>query len=385
MTARDELSDLFNAKDRILMAAWMLPNKGPLTDAQRVQAMENFRRYLIDNQINIDNVARELGSPRHTTIQDLIDGTYRKNADAHIRKLNMWVEQHARRHAASLSDKFVTTGVAKAIFDVARLAAENGTMGLILGPTGIGKSRCLEALHQDYVGSILVRIIKDYRSPSGLVRALAGPLGVRDSRVCLRAGQQLSQLERVIGILRGSNRLLLIDEAQKLTDDALETLRDIYDSTGVPVLLSATNDLHDRIERSLGPDHGQLHSRFDIVHHLTQGRDHYAGGKPLFSVGEINGLYSIVPIRLAPDAAQYLLAIANQLGYGSLRRCKILLRNAARRARKRQNRGADDPVTVTADDLAYVEARLRKEAGEQQTVHDRRTYLTTIVTTKAIG
>ncbi len=385
MTEPNEFSDLFALKDRILMAAWMLPNEGPLTEAQRAQAMENFRRYLKEKGISIDDVAHELGSPRHTTIQDLIDGVYRRNADGHIRKLNMWIEQHARRQAASLSDRFVTTGVAKAIFDVAQLVAENGTMGLILGSTGIGKSRCLEALHQKYVGSILIRIAKDYRSPSGLVRALAGPLGVRDSRVCLRLGQHESQFERVIGILRGSNRLILIDEAQKLSDDALETLRDIYDSTGVPILLSATKDLHERIQRSLRPDQGQLYSRFDVVRDVIQGRDEFAGGKRLFTLQEIKELYNVLPIRLAADAAHYLLAIANHLGHGSLRRCKILLRNAARRARKRQNRGADAPVTVTADDLAYVEARLRKEAREQEIVHDRRTYLTTVAATKASG
>ena len=64
--------------------------------------------------------------------------------------------------------------------------------------------------------------------------------------------------------------------------------------------------------------------------------------------------------------------VANQLGYGSLRRCKILLRNAARRARKRQGLADDAKVTVTADDLQWVEARLRQEASEQDLASERR-------------
>jgi DNA transposition AAA+ family ATPase len=371
MSVPNDINSLIE-KDRILMAAWMLPNDGPLTDGQRAQTMENFRLYLKRTGITLDQVAHQLGSPRRTTIQELIDGNYRKNADANIRKLNMWVEQHARQQAASLTDKFVTTKVAKAFLNVTRLVCENGTMGLVIGPTGIGKSRCAQAAHETYVGSVYLRIINGYHHPRGLTHALAAPLGVRDSRACVRGGHHESELERVIAILRDSSRLLILDEAQKLTDDALELLRDIHDSTGVPILLLATKDLHDRIQRAVGPDHGQTYSRYDIIHHLTQGKDAFSGGKPLFTIAEIKELYSVSPIRLSPDAAQYLQGVANQLGYGSLRRCKILLRNAARRARKRQNLGDDQPVTVIADDLEWVETRLRQEATEQNVVLESR-------------
>ena len=83
-------------------------------------------------------------------------------------------------------------------------------------------------------------------------------------------------------------------------------------------------------------------------------------------------LYDHVPIRLSTDATRYLQDIANQLGYGSLRRCKILLRNAARRARNRQGLGDEAKVTVMAVDLEWVEARFRQEATAQDLVNQRR-------------
>ena len=176
----------------------------------------------------------------------------------------------------------------------------------------------------------------------------------------------------MIDTLRDTQRLIILDEAQKLNGDALELLRDIHDCAGVPILLIATKDLLERIMRTCGPDHGQQYSRFDIVQHLSQGRDVYSGGKALFTVDEIKALYEHVPIRLAKDAARYLQDVANQLGYGSLRRCKILLRNAARRARNRLGLGDEDKVTVTALDLEWVEARLRQEASVQDMVNERR-------------
>ena len=42
------------------------------------------------------------------------------------------------------------------------------------------------------------------------------------------------------------------------------------------------------------------------------------------------------------------------------------------RARKRQGLGEAEPVTVTADDLAYVESVLRRESSEQAAILSRR-------------
>ncbi len=41
-----DITDILDARDRILMAAWMLPNNGPLSDTQRKQAMQNFTTYI---------------------------------------------------------------------------------------------------------------------------------------------------------------------------------------------------------------------------------------------------------------------------------------------------------------------------------------------------
>lgn len=354
------------------MAAWTLPSDGPLTDAQRREAMRNFHQYAARCGIRIAEVARQVGKPKTTTIGDLIKGIYTEHSDAHIRKLNNWIEQHARQKAVTLDDPYVETRVAMEILQVARLVRENQTMGLIVGPTGIGKTRCAQAIHDTFVGSIYVTLMFGAYHPKGLTRALAEELGVRTAPTSRTEQQHLSQLERVVARLRKSNRLIIIDEAHKARDGAIELLREIHDATGVPILLLAVQDLKDRIEASADPDHGQLYSRFEITHPLTEGRDVGTGGKPLYSVKDIRALYQMPPIRLSSDAARYLQDVANDLGHGSLRRCKTLLRNAARRARKRQGLDVEDTVTVTADDLAYTEAVLKRSIADQEQAAMRR-------------
>jgi len=369
-----DFNDFLTDRDVILMAAWTLPNEGPLSDGQRRQAMGNFRDYLQLHSISFAQVAREIGKPRASTIRELTKGIYREHADAHIRTLNNWVEQNARSRAVKLTGTFVATGVAKQIQAVARLVRENATMGLLVGPTGIGKTHCAQALQQTYVGSILITAIFGAYHPKGFTRLLADQLGVRDSARLQSDQAHLTQLERVLARLRNSNRLLLVDEAHKLQDGAIELLREIHDATGIPILLFATRDLQDRIERSADPDHGQLYSRIDITMPLTQGHDLSAGGdnRPLYTLKEIKELYAQPPVRLSRDAGHYLLSVANDLGRGSLRRCARILINAARRARKRQAVEEGATVTVTADDLEYVEKRFRRSTIEQERIDDRR-------------
>lgn len=369
-----DIADILKDEDRILIAAWMLPNEGPLTEQQRKAAMANFAAYLRRHDLTSSDVARQIGKPKATTIGELTKGTYRAGSDDHIRKLNNWLEQHARSAAASLTDRFVSTKVAKDIFNVARLCREHGTLGLLMAPTGTGKTRCALALHDKYPGSIYLRIISGTHHPKGLTSALAEQLGVRRGAASRSERMQQTQLEQVIGVLRNSSRLLLIDEASKLTTAALELLRDIHDTCGgLPMVFFATRDLHDRIVRNADPDHGQLYSRFDVVHHLTEGRDVYSGDKrALYTVDDIKALYNEPPVKLAQEAARHLQQVANMLGYGSLRRCKILLQSGVRRARKRQGLAEGDKVTVAAADLEYVERVLRRESSEQETIRDRR-------------
>jgi hypothetical protein len=266
-----------------------------------------------------------------------------------------------------------TLRVAKHMLAIARLVLENQTMGLAIGPTGIGKSRCCEAIHDKYVGSIYIRIIDGYHHPRGLTHALADRLGTH-STFKRRPGEPYkTQLERVIDVLRGSSRLLIIDEAHALRTEALELLRDIHDSTGVPILMVATKELHDRIQKNADPDRGQLYSRCGVIQHLTEGHDVYSGGKVLHTLQDIKDLYNEPPIKLSPDAARYLQDVANMLGYGSLRRCEILLRNGVRRARNRCGLAAEDAVTVTSDDLEYAELHLRQASFERSMIAERRT------------
>lgn len=368
MTDNQELSGFL--KDQALMAAWTLPNEGSLTDADRKAAMANFAAYCKRRELSYAEVGRQVGEPRGTTIRDLVLNKWREHSDKHIRTLNNWIEQHARSEAAKLDGDFVDTKIAMDIRAIAQLVLENGTMGLIVGPTGIGKSRCALAFKSVTPGAIYVEVRHGSYAPTGLIRLIARELGFR--KPASSSAERTPVFDRVIEALRSTNRLIMIDEAYKLHDESIEVLRELHDATGCPILLFATKDLADRIERTAQPDGGQIHSRFDVIRELTKGYGSHSGGKKLFTVEQVRKLYERPPIRLSKDAADYLVDVANRLGWGSLRRCRVLVMNAARRARQRQKLTEDDTVTITADDLAYVAGRLRPASADQELLRQER-------------
>lgn len=371
---RSDFTNLFTETERVLMAAWTLPNDGPLTDDQRDAAMHNFAQYTKLRGITYADVGKQVGRPKATTIRDLVLGQYRKDSDEHVRRLNAWVEQHARQEAATIKRGFVsTTHVARQMLSIARMVRENGTMGLATGASGIGKTACARAIHEKYAGAIYFRVIRERRSPMGVIRALARLVGVHKRP--LRGEDLGTPMERVIATLRGSHRLIIVDEAHQLTDDGIETLRDIHDECGVPVLLVATKDLADRIRRNADPDHGQMFRRFDVIFPLTQGHEVHLGGKnkPLFTADDIKALYNEPGLRLVKPAIDYLVDVANDLGRGSLGRCDALIRNAIKVARKRLGMADGDTVTVNSGDLETVDLALRPDELEAELVRARLT------------
>jgi len=370
---RSDFSEFLTDRDRILMAAWMLPNEGELTESQRLQALNNFVEYCARVGMSYEKVAKQVGKPTTGTIYDLLKQDWNSNSDEHIRILNNWVEQHARSQAVKLKGKLVVdTKVALDIRTYAEMIRTAGTMGVIYGATGIGKTRCGKAVYDTVAGSIFLTITDVTGSAAAFRHHLFKTIG---GRMVRKPGPMpVFLFETTVQILKDSNRLIIIDEAHKLRDDAIEYLREFHDHTGCPVLCLATKDLYDRIQRTATPDAGQIKSRFDISLCLTQGVGDQPDGKKkrLFSVEDIRKLYEITPIRLSKDAVHYLVDVANLIGFGSLRRCGMLVVNAARRARKRL--GVEDgDVTITADDLAYVEGRFSPEPTQRQEAAERRT------------
>ena len=245
--------------------------------------------------------------------------------------LDLWLEQELKREAAPKPAQFVMTAVAQEVLTVASAAATLRCIGLVFGPSGIGKSMALRAVAAEKPGTLFVSMKTAAVGAMDVLQAIAAELGIRDfSRMNKR-----TLMARVEELLKGTPRLVIVDEVHKLCgakdDRALHVLRDMYDATNVPMLWCGTIDLVEYLERAeakAGREPlAQIRRRIGIARDLTQRtRDGSGGpGDPLFSVDEIRRVFARGKMRITPEAARYLTTLANLPDSGALGTVKNLV------------------------------------------------------------
>jgi DNA transposition AAA+ family ATPase len=267
-------------------------------------------------------------------VSDFILGRLRGNWQQAAIDLDRWLEDEHKRDAAPRPTAFVWTKVAEEVRTVAEAAVALRTIGVVYGPSGIGKTLALRAVAADKPGSVLISIETAAATGAGIIDALAKALRANTGPRYLSARHVL---ERVKETLCGAPRLLILDEVHKLLtgtaasdDKVLTILRDLHDHTGTPMLLCGTTDVVAYLERRVAKGReplAQIRRRIGIARDLTERLTSPDGGpgEPLFTVDEVRQVFARSKMRLAPDAARYLAALANLPESGSLGACRNLV------------------------------------------------------------
>lgn len=142
---------------------------------------------------------------------------------------------------APLKNVAAAYSVAQRIID--RPAGVDG-LGLFYGPSGYGKSKASTYV-QNKTNAIYLEVF-DFWTKRTFCESLLSELGVDRPRGTI-ATMMLEILRR---LQDDPNRLLIIDEADKLVDkNMIELVRDLYKGARIPVLLVGEEQLPDKLAR----------------------------------------------------------------------------------------------------------------------------------------
>jgi len=207
------------------------------------------------------NVSRLAGVPQSTLSQFMSD-TYPGDVQKVAIKLRNWLvaygERVSIRSKIGRGSEFVETDTAKKVMLVLKYCHATGDMGAIVGAPGLGKTETAKEFSQKNPLTWHLECAPTISSPTGLLRKIATTMNLTNS-------SQSDAIRRQIEQKFSSSAMLIIDEAQHLSLNALEELRSIHDTVGMAVVLMGNEKVIGRISGG-GRDamFAQLNSRLGM-------------------------------------------------------------------------------------------------------------------------
>lgn len=195
----------------------------------------------------------------YSTLSAWLSGTYKGNNEQQEEKLEKWLSSCRTstkvRRSMPQEPSYLETPSSQIWMSVFEYAQAGPDIGLITGNAGVGKTMAAEKYQHDTPNVWMMTADSSMRSPTAILRELTELLDANEKR-----GPRM--MASVIQRVKGTRGLLIVDEAQNLTTEAIDLLRTIFDRGRIGLVFMGNEPLKGRIE-GMGrqSSHAQIFSR----------------------------------------------------------------------------------------------------------------------------
>lgn len=207
----------------------LIPNKTEFSEAEHAELRETVKRIQAADRISEAELARQADlSP--SVVNSYLKAKYTGQNDPVAAKLNRWVQ--SRRQATELRRRlptkpsFQSLGVSRMISGRLDFARLTGQIVMVTGVPGAGKTATAQQYALDHPRTYLATMDPATRGVPTMLLAILEAMGIADVR-----GTPMQLSQRVVAKAMEAESLLIIDEAQHLSEQAIEQLRSINDKT----------------------------------------------------------------------------------------------------------------------------------------------------------
>jgi len=226
------------------------------------KARETLKEYREQTGRTQSQIAKELGVS-DGQLSAFLSGTY-KAPHTIIPKVEQLVSIVTKKKIAPREPGFQRTTVSGTVMDLIAYCHIQRKIGVAYGDAGIGKTMGIKAYQETNPDTATVITISPcFATMTGVNELLADELRIRE-----KVSRKIQT--EAIKKLRGSNKVIIIDEAQHLTVRVINHLRCIADESGIGMAFIGNEEIYLKMRGSGQASYAQLYSRIaDNKHVLT--------------------------------------------------------------------------------------------------------------------
>lgn len=202
-------------------------------------------------------VARAIGRSV-TAMNQYVQGKYNGDiADMEERIANFIRRVREKQNALRIDERFVSTPTARKGLEVLAYAHQECEICVLYGAAGLGKTMTLKEYARRDDAVIFIEADPGYTART-LLEELCGRLKQNKN------GNIHTLIDLCVEKLKGTGRLLIIDEAELLPYRALEVIRRLHDKAGIGVVMAGMPRLIVNLKGKRG-EFAQLYSRVALA------------------------------------------------------------------------------------------------------------------------
>lgn len=197
----------------------------------------------------------------HGTFSQWFSGNYAGRYDTVNATIAAWLENLGELAEISASaptaPNYLPLAFSEDVIRMIAVAQVMSTMVMVTAEAGIGKTAAAEQYEATRANSWLVTCSPSSKSLNNMLSEIAATIGCEErhaGRLVRAIGKRLQRL--------GDGTVLIVDEAQNLSDEAINQLRHFVDKYGCGIALLGNSETYSRFSRwGQGDKYGQLRSR----------------------------------------------------------------------------------------------------------------------------